>query len=75
MEHALLVTQRFHLPRALYTCRSLGIDVSGVSADRFAYRSNGYYRVRDTIATLRAIWDVRVARPIPVLGPKEDMGF
>lgn len=75
VEHALLVTQRFHLPRALYTCRSLGIDVSGVSADRFAYRSNGYYRVRDTIATLRAIWDVRVARPIPVLGPKEDMGF
>jgi len=30
---ALLVTQRFHLPRALFTCNFLGIKGVGVIAD------------------------------------------
>ena len=72
---ALLVTQRFHLPRALFTCRNLGIAAAGVSADRYVCRSNTYYRLRDSIATLRAWWDVRIARPLPVLGAPEDMGL
>ena len=33
VKEALLVTQRFHLPRALFTCRSFGIDAVGVAAD------------------------------------------
>lgn len=73
--HALLVTQRFHLPRALFTCRGLGLAAAGVSADRQLYRSNPYYRLRDAIASLRAAWDVWIARPEPVLGPPEDMGW
>lgn len=72
---ALLVTQRFHLPRALFTCDGLGIASAGVSADRTIYRSNTYYRLRDALATLRAWWDVRIARPLPVLGSPEDMGL
>ncbi len=72
---ALLVTQRFHLPRAIFTCRSLGVDALGVSADRHVYRSNPYYRIRDAFATLRAWADVKLLKPLPVLGPKEDMGL
>jgi SanA protein len=72
---AILVTQRFHLPRALFTCRNLGVDAVGFSADRRVYFSNPYYRVRDAFATLRAWWDVVIARPTPVLGPKEEMGL
>jgi SanA protein len=75
VEQALLVTQRFHLPRALFTCRSLGVDGTGFSADRRSYWSNNYYRLRDAFATLRAWWDVKIARPLPVLGPREDMGL
>ncbi len=75
VQDALLVTQCFHLPRALFTCRSLGIDALGVSADRRIYWSNAYYRFRDAFATLRAWWDVKIARPLPVLGPQEDMGL
>jgi len=75
VERALLVTQRFHLPRAIFTCRSLGVDAIGFSADRRPYWSNNYYRFRDAFATLRAWWDVKVARPLPVLGPREDMGL
>jgi SanA protein len=75
VKEAVLVTQRFHLPRALFTCRNLGVDGIGVSADRRAYRSNSYYRLRDAFATLVAWWDVKIARPEPVLGPKENLGL
>lgn len=33
VEDALLVTQRFHLPRALYIANAVGIDAYGVAAD------------------------------------------
>jgi len=72
---AILVTQRFHLPRALYTCRTLGVDAVGFSADRRTYFSNPYYRLRDAFATLLAWWDVAIAHPAPVLGPKEEIGL
>jgi SanA protein len=75
VEQALLVTQRFHLPRAIFTCRDLGVDGIGFSADRRPYWSNNYYRFRDAFATLRAWWDVKIARPLPVLGPREEMGL
>ena len=75
IDRAILVTQRFHLPRAIFTCRSLGVAAIGFSADRRTYWSNPYYRVRDAFATLRAWWDVMIVRPLPVLGPREDMGL
>jgi len=72
---AILVTQHFHLPRAIFTCRNLGVDAVGFSADRRTYFSNPYYRLRDAFATLLAWWDVAIARPTPVLGPKEEIGL
>ncbi len=75
VHEAVLVTQRFHLPRALFTCGNLGIDATGFSADARVYWSNPYYRVRDAFATLRAWWDVKVWRPLPVLGDPIDIGL
>jgi SanA protein len=60
---AVLVTQRFHLPRALLTCGGLGIDVVGASADRRPYRGAGWYELRETGATLVAAWDVARRQP------------
>ncbi|MEZ4555940.1 MAG: ElyC/SanA/YdcF family protein [Caldilineaceae bacterium] len=37
VEDAVLVTQAFHLPRALFTCHNLGLDAQGVIADRRIY--------------------------------------
>lgn len=54
---ALLVTQNFHLPRALVLCDALGIDASGVSADLREYRAEGFWSFRETAATFRALWD------------------
>jgi SanA protein len=68
VESAVLITQDFHLPRALFTCSALGIEVVGVSADRQPYRAARWYETRETAATLVALWDViRRERPA-VLG-------
>lgn len=53
----LLVTQEFHLPRALVLCDALGMDAQGVSADLREYRAERFWTFRETAATLRALWD------------------
>lgn len=66
----ILVTQDFHLPRAILTCRALGLDAVGVSADRrwYGYGALGWSSVREIAATLRAAVDIILRRPAPVLG-------
>jgi len=66
----ILVTQKFHLPRAILTCRALGLDAVGVSADRrwYGYGALGWSSVRELAATLRATLDIILRRPAPVLG-------
>ena len=70
LTHAVLVTQAFHLPRALYLCDALGMDSVGVVADRREYpqRAQLYWNVREIFATAAAWWDIAIARPIPVSG-------
>ena len=73
VSEAILVTQRFHLARALYTCNQLGVPAVGVAADHYRYRRSSmvYWQMRETGATLAALWDVHIARPLPVLGNPE----
>jgi SanA protein len=67
---AVLVTQAFHLPRALYLCNHLGIDSIGVNADLRIYRKSSLlvWNARELLATFAALWDVNISHPIPVLG-------
>jgi SanA protein len=68
LDSAILVTQEFHLPRALFTCRRLGIEAVGVMADLRPYRAARFYEVRETLATAVALWDTIRKLPAPVLG-------
>jgi len=63
-----LVTQAYHLPRALYTCDRLGLEVVGSEADRRQYVYNRWYRARELLALARAWLDLNVLKPLPVLG-------
>ncbi len=73
IQQAVLVTQRFHLPRALVICNGLGLDGVGVAADRRVYRqyAQNFWNLREFPATLMAFIDTFVTRPLPVLGEKE----
>lgn len=57
VQEALLITQRFHLPRALVLCDSIGLQTEGVTADLREYPANSFWSFRETVATLRALWD------------------
>ena len=70
VEEAILVTQWFHLDRALYICDRLGLDAVGVAADRRDYYSARYWWWREVAAVTRAWLDLNVLRPTPVLGEK-----
>lgn len=73
IDTAILVTQNFHLPRAMITCNNLGVQASGVAAEIRHYRrsSYAYWYLREVPATTVAFWEVWVARPLPVLGKPE----
>jgi SanA protein len=73
VEEALLVTQGFHLPRALFLCNALGIDAYGIEANNNNYRRRSLviWNIREQIATLGAFIDVFVSNPLPVMGSPE----
>lgn len=68
LRSAVLVTQRFHLPRALMTCAALGINATGYAADRRPYRTVWWNELREVPATLNALLQLWVTHPLPVLG-------
>jgi SanA protein len=73
LDELIVVTQAFHLPRALFLCNAFDIQAAGVVADDANYRlrSYTYWWVREIFATLKAYWDVWVAHPVPILGDPE----
>ncbi len=72
VEQVVVVTQRFHLDRALYLCDALGIQAVGVVADRRVYSTPArqWWDVREAAALAGAWLDINILHPQPVLGEK-----
>lgn len=70
VDEAILITQEFHMPRALFLCNWFGIDSNGVEANNryFLKRSRAFWAFRELFATFQATWDVLITKPLPVLG-------
>ncbi|MCC6627287.1 MAG: YdcF family protein [Chloroflexi bacterium] len=65
---AVLVTQDFHLARAVYTCRQLGVDAVGLGTPDWGVYSPQLmltYTLREALATLNALWQVHLTQPTP----------
>jgi SanA protein len=73
VDSAILVTQSFHLPRALFLCNWFDVESTGVEANNhyFLKRSHIYWNTRELFANFQAVWDVMIAKPLPVLGDIE----
>ena len=73
VENTLLVTQKFHLPRALFICNALGIKAVGVEATNRRYWRGSLFiwNFREQLATVGAFLDVYISNPTPVLGDPE----
>jgi len=70
VEDPILVTQAFHLPRALYLCSHLGLaGAVGVAADDSAVHATAWQRGREVLASVRALIDVKLHHPRVLGGP------
>jgi vancomycin permeability regulator SanA len=75
IHQAVLITQNFHLPRAIYTCERLGVKAIGLGTpDWGRYRDDTVtrYTLREMLSVLKAVWEVHITRPLPTFsGPFE----
>ena len=72
VESAVLVTQSFHLPRAIFLCNMLGVDAVGVSASKGYWTGSSFrWILREQLSTVVAFVDLYIRHPSPVLGEPE----
>jgi len=71
IDKAILISQGFHLPRAIFICNSLGIESYGFSASRQVYRREFYYKLREFFAIYKTIIDLYIWTPDYISGKKE----
>jgi vancomycin permeability regulator SanA len=76
VRRALLVTQSYHLPRALYTARHLGIDAVGVAAEKRRYADQPGWDRRELLSICNAWLQTNITHPRPhFLGRKEPIAL
>ena len=68
VQSAVVVSQSYHVPRAVYLCRSAGIDASGLGVPDWGQIPSSkmaYYQAREVLADVKAVWDADVTHPAP----------
>lgn len=73
VDQAIVVTQDYHLRRALFSCAAAGLDAVGVgvSAASVEPAKAAWYRVREMPASAKAAWDGLTRRDPKFLGDQE----
>lgn len=71
IEKAVVVSQSFHLPRAVFTCRRLGVEASGVAARDAEWSVTAYGWAREIPAIDKALLDLARGREPLFPGPRE----
>ncbi|MFH1546017.1 MAG: ElyC/SanA/YdcF family protein [Patescibacteria group bacterium] len=69
-DELIIVSQEFHLPRALFLAKSLGIEAVGFSANLREYRNAKRMLLRETFANVKAVGDVLFNSQPKFLGEK-----
>lgn len=63
-KRVIIVTQEYHLYRALYVARALGLEAWGVAANLRPYAGQGYYDLREILARCKDFF-MCVLKPEP----------
>lgn len=64
VRRVLIVTQRFHLSRALFIARKQGLDAYGFYADKRRYKDALRFAAREYLARLKAFYEVFAGRKV-----------
>lgn len=70
---AIVVTQRYHLYRALFVASHLGINATGVSSDLQPYIKQPWFSARETLSRVKAVVDVLTGAKPGYLGDPIDI--
>lgn len=65
VDSAVVVTQSYHLPRALYAAQAAGIEAVGVPADRQLYAGYRFYNLREIPARLKIFAQIHIIHAKP----------
>ena len=68
VNRAVVVTQGFHLPRAVWLARHAGIEAVGLKADRRRYRKELWNESRETLARVKCVYESITQRDPKYLG-------
>jgi len=71
IDKAILISQGYHLSRAIFTCNNLDVKSTGFSATKFDYHGQEFYKIREILALHRAVWDVFISPPDYIKGTLE----
>ncbi len=69
----IVVTQQFHINRALYLAKQAGIDAVGVSAAKIAYRGATYRAMREVLARTKDFFIGIIKPKMYIGGPSIDI--
>ncbi|MFH1286183.1 MAG: ElyC/SanA/YdcF family protein [Candidatus Magasanikbacteria bacterium] len=58
VENMIIITQQFHIPRALYIGKNLDMDIVAVVSDKQQYRGMKRVWLRERLATIKAVLNV-----------------
>ena len=72
-KRVIVVTQQFHLARAVWLARELGMEADGVAADHHIYRGIVWLEAREIVSRTKAFVDVTVGRAARHGGPPIDL--
>lgn len=63
-DRLVVVTQKYHMYRALYDAKALGIEAQGVTCDTRVYRGDKYRKLREAAARIKDV-GYTIAKPRP----------
>jgi len=58
IEDAIVITQKFHLPRSLFIAQNLEANYKGLEAAPVAYTSSETIKRREQLANFKAVWEI-----------------
>jgi vancomycin permeability regulator SanA len=59
LDNIIVISQGYHLPRALFLCKMLGVQSTGVySVGVFSTYYSRWYTIREVLAMYAAVWDI-----------------
>lgn len=65
VDSIIIITQDYHLKRAIYIARQMGLEAYGIPSDRYIYPKMPYYKFRESLARIKDFTYVNILKPEP----------